>query len=94
MAGAEKYAFGAGLIIISTGGNMLKAKAVNLDNITVNGVPLKVVIDEAVGTEIRTHHADEVRELNFVKRIHIPSAAFRNHSGARSGKGRVIFHRG
>ncbi len=66
----------------------------DLRNITMNGVPLQVVVDEEVRGEIKTHHAAEVREMNFVKRVHIPTSSFRNHSGSRSGKGRVIFHRG
>jgi hypothetical protein len=65
----------------------------NLKNITVNGVPLEKVIAEALGEEYRSHHNAEVKEMAVLASMSRPSAThvFRNHSGARSGRGRVIY---
>src|ERR1700722_19515208 len=62
-------------------------------NITVNGVPLASVVAEEVGAEYRFHHTAEVNAMKFVatySKSH-NSASFRNHSGARTGRGRVIY---
>lgn len=63
----------------------------DLRNITVNGVPLENVLAEETVREFKSAHADTVAQLNVFKRIHNSTATFRNHSRARSGKGRVIF---
>lgn len=67
-------------------------KRVDLSNCTFNGIPLSIVIDIEDRKEIKTHHATEVRDMNFVKRLHNKSK-FRNISGSRSSRVRVIFHR-
>lgn len=64
----------------------------DLRNITVNGIPLKIYVDEEIKTEIQTNYQQSVADLSFVKQVHITSK-FRNTSGSRSGKGRVIYSR-
>lgn len=71
-------------------------KKIDLKNITFNGVPLEIIIDEEIREEIRSNHQKEVVSLGFVvarSRTHSTSV-FRNHSGARTSRGRVIFSAG
>jgi hypothetical protein len=66
----------------------------DLSNITVNGVPLKVYVDEEVRDEIQSHRNFEVGTLAKTTRTHITSKNQKNISGARSGKCRVIMQAG
>ena len=68
--------------------------ATNLKNITVNGVPLKIYVDEEAKQEIRSQHSVEVGSLNRGIKPHIITSSVRNHSGARSSHGRVIYSAG
>ena len=63
----------------------------DLSNITINGRPLKVFVDEEVQQEVNTHHAAEIGTIARSTRCHILSNSIRNHSRARSSKGRVIY---
>ena len=58
--------------------------------VTVNGRPLAEYISEERGKEVREFRAGEVKPV----RAHIVTKRIRNHSGARSGKCRVIFSKG
>lgn len=62
-------------------------------SVTVNGVPVEKVIDEAIRQEYRNHHEKEIKGLSFVVAMsHSHSTSkTRNHSGSRSGRGRVIY---
>lgn len=61
--------------------------------VTVNGVPLATVIETEVRAEINGHKAIEQKEMKRSTRSHIVTIRMRNHSGSRSGRGRVIFSR-
>ena len=61
--------------------------------VTVNGVPVAQVIDEEIREEITIHRESEIKSMGFVKRLHIPTTAFRNHSGSRTSRGRIIYSR-
>lgn len=65
-----------------------------LENITVNGVPLADVIREADRTERLTEEQKEQARMRLVARPHFATRSFRNHSGTRSGKCRVIMAAG
>ena len=64
--------------------------------VTVNGIPVEHIIEEQIKDEaleaITAHNATEIRPMNFVKQMHTVSK-FRNISGSRSGRGRVIYSR-
>jgi len=62
-------------------------------HVTLEGVPVEKVIDEALRAEYRSHRDEEVNNMarivamsrsNIINKI-------RNHSGSRSGRGRVIY---
>jgi hypothetical protein len=64
----------------------------DLKNITINDVPLKTWLDGKHREEISSHRKDETKEISFVV-SHSRSAStsgFRNHSGSRTGRGRII----
>lgn len=61
--------------------------------VTVNGVPVEEVIAEDIRTEINQHRDKEVRTMAVIKRAHFATTSIRNHSHARSSRGRVIFSR-
>ena len=67
-------------------------KEQNMANVfvTVNGKPLSEYISEERGKEIREFRRSEVAPV----RSHIVTKRIRNHSGARSGKCRIIFSKG
>jgi len=62
-------------------------------HVSVNGVPVEKVIDEALRAEYRSLHQAEVSSMAFIAAMSKSNATARarNHSGARSGRGRVIF---
>lgn len=60
-------------------------------NVTVNGVPVKVYVDEEVKQEINTHRNYEVGTIARSCHSHIITKKIRNTSGSRSGRGRIIF---
>lgn len=65
-----------------------------LEGITLNGVPLKQVVRAAESLELKSETEKEVRSMKFIvsrSRAFPSSRHKRNISGARSGKGRVIF---
>lgn len=68
----------------------------DLSNITINGMPLEKMIDESIREEIRSNHQQEVVSISFVvsKSRSNSTSSFRNHSGAKSGRGRVIMANG
>ena len=66
----------------------------DLSNITVNGVPLAVVVDKEIRSEINQHQQYEVGTLARSTRTHIVSKSTKNISGARSGRCRVIMSAG
>lgn len=64
----------------------------DLKNITVNGVPVEMVIDEALRVEYRSHRNDELREMSMLAKRPVSSKRnIKNHSGARTSRGRVIY---
>jgi hypothetical protein len=65
-------------------------------HVTVNGVSVEKVIDEAIRAEYRSHMEKEVKSMAFVAAMSKSrnSFRFRNHSGSRSGLGRVIYSAG
>ena len=65
----------------------------DLRNITVNGIPLKVIVDDQIKEEIRSSHDLEVKSMGYVKILHIPTKRIGNTSGSRSGRGRIIYSR-
>ena len=66
----------------------------DLSNITVNGVPLAVVVDQEHRSEINHHQQYELKNLAHATRSHIVSKSTKNISGSRSGKCRVIMSAG
>ena len=60
----------------------------SLENITVNGVPLQQFVAVEVANEIQQVKKTENR---FRKNPVAPSFRIRNHSGARSGRCRIIY---
>lgn len=64
----------------------------DLSNITVNGQPLQQYVNAEIAVEANRVRNEYVAE----KRGHRPSCGskFRNVSGSRSGRGRVIFSAG
>lgn len=65
----------------------------DLSNCTLNGVPLEKVIVEETVREFKSVHQKAVSELSYAKHVHISTRRTGNISGARSGRGRVIFSR-
>jgi len=67
----------------------------DLKNITVNGVPLERVIEEEIRAEYRNHRNEEVDGMARLVAMSKSSIRSRSHniSGARTGRGRVLFHR-
>lgn len=59
--------------------------------VTVNGVPVEKVIDEAVRSEYRAHRKEEVGALSRIISRVASASKIRNHSGCKSGRGRVIY---
>lgn len=66
----------------------------DLKNITVNGVPLEIVVREADRVERQDDDAKEIAKMRIIARPHFATRSFRNHSGAKSGKCRVIYSAG
>lgn len=60
----------------------------SLENITVNGVPLKQFVAVAITNEIQSVAKTENR---FRKNPVASNSRVRNHSGARSGRCRIIY---
>lgn len=67
--------------------------AFNLANITLNGMPLERVLEAEHRAEISAHRKEETKSIGHIVAHSRPiiSRSLRNHSGSRSGKGRVIF---
>lgn len=65
----------------------------NQVHVTVNGVPVEKVIDEEIRAEYRSHRSDEVKAMSTLVASgrKFASRVFRNHSRARTGRGRVIY---
>lgn len=63
----------------------------DLTNITVNGVPLEKIIRQADRAERMTSDEREIATMKVISRVHFATNSFRNHSGTRSGRGRVIY---
>ena len=61
------------------------------ENISVNGIPLEQIVDQADRKEKLDFRAQELQVMGRTIRAHSSSNTFRNHSGAKSGKGRVIY---
>jgi hypothetical protein len=61
--------------------------------VSVNGVPVEKVIDDEVRQEYCTFHHQEIRGLAFVVAMSRSQSTskVRNHSGCKSGRGRVIY---
>lgn len=59
--------------------------------VTVNGISVEEVIAEELRDEIQTHRTKEIGTTARAIRSHIVTTGIRNHSGARSSKGRVIY---
>lgn len=59
--------------------------------VTVNGISVEEVIAEEVADEIQTSRSHEIGTAQRAIRSHIITTKIRNHSGARSSKGRVIY---
>lgn len=68
----------------------------DLSNITINGVPLEKVLDGQHREEIRNQRQDVQKEISFIvaRSRSTSTSSFRNHSGTRTGRGRVIFSAG
>ena len=66
----------------------------NLEGITVNGVPLKVVVDEMDRDEKQEFRTQELRVMGKTIRVHVKTKGVRNHSGSRTSKGRVLVQNG
>lgn len=62
--------------------------------VSVNGQPLRQVIAEEIRVEANRQMNYEVQQLSRTVHSHIISSRMSNHSGARSGRGRVIYSRG
>ncbi len=65
-------------------------------HVTVEGVPLEEVIAEEVAEEYRTHQMKEIKNMAVLVAMSRSNATakLRNHSGARTGRGRVIYTAG
>lgn len=59
--------------------------------VTINGTPWQKVVSQEVTDEIQTHRMSEVCTVQRSIRSHIITTGIRNHSGARSSKGRIIY---
>lgn len=61
--------------------------------VTLNGIPVEKIVEELVREEIETHRYQEVKCMAVKSTLSKSrsTSSFRNHSGARSGRGRVIF---
>jgi hypothetical protein len=60
-------------------------------HVTVNGVAVEKVIAEELGKEYRAHRNEEVESMAHAIYKAGRRAGIRNHSGAKSGRGRVIY---
>lgn len=58
----------------------------SLENITVNGVPLQAVVAIEIAKEVHSFTKPDVKV-----KTHIVTRRVRNHSGARSGRCRIIY---
>jgi hypothetical protein len=65
-------------------------------HVSVNGVPVEKVIDEMMHEEYRLHHDSEIKQMRVIASLSKShnSARMTNHSGSRSGRGRVIYRAG
>jgi hypothetical protein len=63
----------------------------NLSNITLNGQPLEIALRSV--NRLNSSRQDTEKPIEFIVAHSRPivSRSFRNTSGARSGKGRVIY---
>jgi len=61
------------------------------EGITINGVPLAKVVDGEDRKEKLDFRAAEIQIMGKTIRAHSSTKNFRNHSGAKTGKGRVVF---
>jgi hypothetical protein len=59
--------------------------------VTVNGVNIEKAIAEEITTEYREHRNEEIASLTSIVYRAGRRAGMRNHSGVKSGRGRVIF---
>lgn len=62
--------------------------------VTVNGVPLKQFVEAAVNDEIQKHRKYEVGTIAKAASTKVVTSSIRNHSGSRSGRGRIIMQGG
>ena len=64
-----------------------------MTTITLNGRPLAEFIEEEINTEIQKHRTLEARKETLIIRAanQYHPRGIRNHSGSRSGRGRVVF---
>ena len=60
-------------------------------NVTVNGVPVEVIVDDEIRDEININRVSEVVAVKHSIAPHIITKKIRNTSGCRSGRGRVIY---
>ena len=65
-----------------------------LEGITVNGIPLKVVVDQEDRNEKQEFRAMEISIMGKTVRTHITTKRSANHSGARSGRCRILVQNG
>jgi len=61
------------------------------EGITVNGVALAEVVDAEDRKEKQDFRAQEITIMGKTIRAHATTNKFKNHSGAKTGKGRVLF---
>lgn len=66
----------------------------DLTGITVNGVSLKVVVDQQDRDEKLEFRQQEIQIMGKTIRAHIGTKRSGNHSGARSGRCRILVQNG
>ena len=60
-------------------------------HVTVNSVPVEKIVAAEISAEYRAHRNEEVESIAHVIYRAGRRAGIRNHSGAKSGRGRVVY---
>jgi len=61
------------------------------EGITINGIPLAAIVDAKDRVEKQDFRQQEITIRGKTIRAHATTKSFKNHSGAKTGKGRVVF---
>jgi hypothetical protein len=73
------------------GWQRIQKRGINMVHVTVNSVPVEKVVAEEINTENRKHRNAEVASLASIIYRAGRRAGMRNHSGVKTGRGRVIY---